>query len=242
MSASNQSNKDQEEFAYTTDAVTAILSAADCPKKFRDYIDCLIGIASNNVEFDATDKQIEEHRKSIKTSGVKGKKQYWARDKRRDLLTWQKENHFIFLDFEKSDYDPKLGRRGASHFKLYLVDYVQRVIAEAKKKKPFWNLDRVQAIKIAAKELIDELRAQPKVEPEDDYINPPDIVLQKLRSAKTNIAEAIRLLKKYDFQIYKENEAEVSSIEKLLNEIRERGFAELEDMKIFSGIKREPKP
>jgi hypothetical protein len=242
MSTSNQSNKDQEEFAYTTEAVTAILSAADFPKTLRDYIDCLIGIAGKDVEFDATDLQIEKRRKSIKSSGVKGKKEYWARDRRRSLLKWQRENHFLFLEYKQGDYIKKLGKRAPAHFKLYLVAYVQRVIAEAKKKKLFWNLDKLQSIKFAAKELIDELRAQPKVEPEDDYINPPDIVLQKLRSAKTNIAEAIRLLKKYDFQIYKENEAEVISIEKLLNEIRRRGFAELEDMKIFSGIKRESKP
>jgi hypothetical protein len=97
MSASDENNKEQaEKFAFTTDAVTYILSAAGCPNKFRDYIDCLIGIADGNVEFDASDKQIERRRKVKKSSGRKGFKEYWARDKRRDLLKWQKENDLKF--------------------------------------------------------------------------------------------------------------------------------------------------
>src|SRR4051812_31157114 len=97
MSVTDDDNKEQsEKFAFTTDAVTYILSAAGCPNKFRDYIDCLIGLADGNVEFDATDKQIEGHRKVKKSSSQKAQKQYWARDKRRDLLEWQKDNDWFY--------------------------------------------------------------------------------------------------------------------------------------------------
>ncbi|HEX3560728.1 MAG TPA: hypothetical protein VHU19_16100 [Pyrinomonadaceae bacterium] len=244
MPESNENdNKEQaEEFAYTTNVVTYILSAAHCPVKFRDYIDCLIGIAGKEIEFSTTDKQIESRRKVFRSNTNKGVNRYWARDKRRDLLKWQKENNLVLLDYKEGKYNSKLNRRAPSVYKLYLVEYVQRVIAEAKKNKLFWDSDRVMAIKMAAQRLIDELRARPKEEPEKDYIDPPAEVLRKLRTAKTHIEEAIRLLKKYDFQIYKEDEPLVASIEKLLSKIRERGFAELEDMKIFSGIEREPKP
>jgi hypothetical protein len=63
-----------------------------------------------------------------------------------------------------------------------------------------------------------------------------------LRSAKTNITNALRLLEKYDFELYEDDEVLVTSIEQLLLKIKKRGFADLLDVKIFSGIKRDDKP
>src|SRR5947209_5813729 len=133
VSDENDNKEQVEEFAETTGAVTYILSTAGCPVKFRDYLDCLIGIAGKNIEFRTTDKQIESQRKVYKSGKSKSANKYWARDKRRDSLEWQKENDLVFLGYKEGDYDSKLKKREPSYYKLYLVDYVQRVIAEAKK-------------------------------------------------------------------------------------------------------------
>lgn len=244
MIGSDEENDQEqsEEFAYTTNAVTYILSAARCPTKFRDYIDCLIGIANGKIEFDATDKQIESRRKVVKSRGGKGVKEYWARDRRRGLLKWQKENDFYLLEYKEGDYDKKLNRRGPSHFKLYLVEYVQQVIAEAKKNKLFWDSDRAMAIKQAASKLVNELKAQTPEEEEDSYIDVHTEVIRKLKSAKTNIANALGYLEKYEFELSDYDEPLVTSIENLLAKIRKRGFAEFWDTKIITGVKRDDKP
>jgi hypothetical protein len=229
-----------EEFALTTNAVTYILSAAGCRASYRDYIDCLIGFANGRVEFDATDEQILKLRKV--TNPNTGGNVYWARDKRRSLLEWQKANDLFLLNYDKGQFDRKLKRRGPSHYTFHLIDYIKQVIANAQTAKLLWRSDRTLAIKYAATKLVDELRTRPKDDPEKEYTDPPTEVLRKLNSAKTNIANALRLLEKYDFELSKDDEALVTSIEQLLAKIRKRGFADLLDMKIFAGIEKEPKP
>jgi hypothetical protein len=243
MSESDDDNREQaEEFAYTTQAVTSILSAADCPKTFRDYIDCLIGIAGGNIEFDTTDEQIERRKKAIKPSKLKGKKEYWARDRRRDLLKWQEENNWTLLEYKESKYDSKLKRRPPSHFKLYLVGYVQQVVTRAKQNKNLWDIDWTLSIKESAQRLVDELRVRPKVEPEKKYIDLQVEVHRKISSARTNLDEAVRLLEKHDFELTTNEEILVTSIEQLIAKVRERGFVDPMDMKIMLGVEREPKP
>lgn len=239
----DKDNKEQaEEFAFTTDAVTYILLAAGCPNKFRDYIDCLIGLAGNKVEFDTTDKEIERHRKILKLSNSRNVKAYWARDRRRDLLKWQKDTDFKLLDIKRGKYDSPTKTTLPSHYKFYLIEYVQQVIANAKKDTD-WEDNKALALNQAAQELINNLRVQPKDKPEEvSYINPHNEVVRILRTVETHLAEAVRLQKRYDFGLYKDNEALVNSIEDSLSIIRKKGFVDLLDMKIFSGIKRPTKP
>lgn len=240
MPESDDDNIEQaEEFAYSTQAVTSILSAAGFPKPFRDYVDCLIGMAGGNVEFDATDELIERRRKAIKPISLQGKKEYWARDRRRGVLKWQKENDLIFLEYKESKYDSKLKRRPPSHFKLYLVEYVQRVITRAKKNNNLWDIDHTLSIKEAAQRLVDELRARPKVvDSEKNYIDPRTEVLRKLNNAKTLLASALGLLEKHDFELIEDDEALVTSIEQFIAKVRERGFVNPLDMKIITGVER----
>jgi hypothetical protein len=239
---SQVTKNDAEEFAHTTNAVTYILSAAGCPTKFRDYIDCLIGIAEGKTDFIATDKQITSKRKVAKTTDPNATNKDWARDKRRDLLKWQKENELYFLDYKEGIYNKKVNRKGPSHFRLHLVDYVQQVVAEAKKKKFLWKINPTTAIQQAAQEFINVLRTQPVKEQETNFLDPRTEVLRKMNGAKTMLENAKQLLEKYNFELSKDDELLVTSLEQILKKIKDRGFVDLWDMKIFSGIEKEEKP
>ena len=52
------------------------------------------------------------------------------------------------------------------------------------------------------------------------------------------MASAVQLLEKYEFELSKDDEALITSIEESIAKIRKRGFVDWLDMKIFTGIER----
>jgi hypothetical protein len=231
---------DSKDFSFTTEAINQILVEANCPNKFRQYIDCLVGVANKSFEFEASDLDIAKRARGRIDGTTKHADKGWARDKRRDLLEWQAMGNLKLIDYEPSDYDSKMGLRPKSLYKFHLLTYAEQVVNNAQKDTNSWNRDNSIAIQRAAQELVKEVLGQQVNTPKGPkYIDPPTEVKAKIRTARTNLQEAVRMLKKYDFKLMRDDEILVGEIEALIEKIKDRGYVDdILDVKIFTNIRK----
>ena len=231
------------DYSDITAAMNQILVKANCPDKFRPFIYCLAGMADNNYKLQASDTNIATYaRGRIKGGGVHADKG-WARDKRRDLVDWLNEGNLKVVEIEVQDPDPVTKRRPPTIYNVHIRQYAEQVVSEAKKNKSLWMLSPASAIADAADKLVANLLGQQVNIPEDTFIDPSKEVLVYLKTASTNLFKAANMLKKYNFQLMREDEKHLRIIEKYIKSIRDRGFVDDPmDAYIFSGIKRDKKP
>lgn len=240
MPDSNEKGNFDEDFSFTTEAINQILVEANCPNKFRQYIDCLVGVANRKFEFEASDSELAKRARGRIGGTNKHADKGWARDKRRDLLDWQDEGNLKLIDFFLRDYDPKTKSRPKSLYHFHLLKYAEQVVEEARKDTISWNHNNSTAIQQAAQKLVYQvLGRQVNVPKGKKYIDPSREVVTKIKTAGTNLKEAVRLLKKYDFQLMREDEALVKAIEASIEKIKNRGYVDdISDAVIFSGIEK----
>jgi hypothetical protein len=244
MSDRNDKEKLVEDYSYATEAINQILVAANCPNRFRQYIDCLVGVANGNIEFEASDPMVAKRARGRLDGANKHANKEWAKDKRTELLKWQDKGNLKLFEHEVRDYDKSTRTRPPSKYRLHLLRYAEQVITKAQRNDNLWRVNRSKAIEVEAEHLVNEVLGRQVSTPKNKkYIDPPSEVKIKIKSAKTNLEEAVKILKKYDFSLIREDEQLVETIEKLIRAIRDRGFIDdILDTKIFHGIEREPKP
>lgn len=230
-----------EEYAYTTAAINNIFVMAGCPNKFRQYIDCLIGLADKAIKFEASDKQVSTFARGRAAGGTIHAEKGWAKEKRTDLMKWQDEGNLEIVKVEVQPYDSTLRMRPPTKYTLNILEYAEQVVGKAKNTSE-WGNSPLRAIYYAAEELVRDLTGRPVNTPKEQYIDPPSEVKISLRTARTNLKKAAEMLKKYDFQLMREDEKLVEEVEKYIKRIRDRGFVDdMWEAKVFFGIKK-PKP
>lgn len=238
MSEMDEKDLRAEEHSYATDATSYILLAAGCPTKFRTFIDCLIGIADGNVEFEASDQEIAARAKGNKNSSSKSASKGWARDRRRDLNKWQKENQFNIFNFIPGGRDEHTDTYIKTQYELYIIDYIKQVIADARANAYLWQSNKHKAIKLAAENFVRQLQSQvyTPTNPSRYKGDPYHVSRTRLRTAKTYIKQALDILQRFDISLPRDDEAEINEIESLLDEIKKRGFVDdFFDLYYFDG-------
>jgi hypothetical protein len=238
MSDSNaKEGKYGEGYSLITETINYILLAADCPQKFRTYIDCLIGIGNEKIKFDASDSEVARQAKGIGANVGKGASKGWARDRRRDLMKWQEEKNILLVKIVPGKRDSGSQEYTKSSFTLHLLEYAKQVISEANDKKIPKYGNRSTVLRQTANDLVDKLRSQPINAKNLSYFDPPTEVLKNLRSARTNLEKATRLLNKYKFKLKKSDKELIQEIEKYIASIKDRGYVEnILDSIIFDSI------
>jgi hypothetical protein len=236
---SSTKNKD-EDYAYTTAAINHLLVKANCPDKFRPYIFSLIGLANKTIEFEASDKQIATFARGRVEGGNVHADKGWARDKRRELVTWQDEGNLEIVKVEVRDYDSKTRRRPPTKYTLNILEYAEQVVAQARQHKLLWSGNHSMAIQFAAEHVVTNLLGQQVNTPKDKFIDPPSEVVAMLKTARRNLLKAGKMLKKYNFQLMRWDERQLRAMDKYMKSIRDRGFVDDPlDAIIFSGIKKD---
>jgi hypothetical protein len=228
------------DYSDITEAMNQIMVKANCPDKFRPFIYCLAGMADKNYKLQASDAHISAHaRGSIKGGGAHAHKG-WARDKRRDLVKWLNEGNLNIVEIDVQDPDPVTKRRPPTIYTLHILRYAEQVLSDAKKNITLWMLSPDSAIADAAEKLVINLLGRQVNTPQDKFIDPSREVLVYLKTARTNLFKAAKMLKKHNFQLMREDEKQLRIMEKYIKSIRDRGFVD-DPMNayIFSGIKRD---
>jgi hypothetical protein len=230
------------DYSDITAAMNKIMVKVNCPDKFRAFIYCLAGMADNNYKLQTSDTNIATYaRGRIKGGGANADKG-WARDKRRDLVKWLDEGNPKVVEIEVQDPDPVTKKRPPTIYTVHILQYAEQVVSEAKKNKSVWSSSPTAAIEYAADDFVANLLGQQVNTPQDKYIDPSREVVAYLKTARTNLFKVANMLKKYNFQLMREDEKELRIIEKYIKSIRDRGFVDDPmDAYIFSGIKK-PKP
>jgi hypothetical protein len=217
--------KQGERFSYTTEVINFILKAADCPSKFRPFLDILIGMAEGRVEFEASDAEVAGR---YRGRGQMGATKQWASDKRKGLKEWQDQNGLQFVEYIHGGRDKD--KYISTSYKLYLPQYAEQVEAEARKNEIEWKENRDSAIFGAALDLIYKLQEDSRVTLKKKVSTkgfiPSHRVTQQLNTARTLLKQAEELLEKYDFKPDANDKEIVEDIDKSITSIKERGFVE----------------
>jgi hypothetical protein len=204
--------------------INQILAAADCPEKFRGYIDCLVGLSKGKYEFEAKDEDVAKHtrpdKKGIKDDSAKR----WVSRMRGELNDWQDKNGLVFIEGKPGH---KVGIMFiSSSYRLPLIKYAEQVIDEARK-DILWRSNPQQAIRNAAQDLINKLnpsRVQKSLKiKRRDYRE----VHRGLSAARTNLEKVMKYLKDndagiHDSKTYDGHVKLIDELEQLIQELRGR--------------------
>jgi hypothetical protein len=152
--------------SFGTDAISHILVAAKCPERFRSYIDCLVGLSDGKHEFEASDNEIAARVRPEADEKLlsKGATRQWVKRAYRDFEKWQVEHGFSFVECRRGYIERHTDHEGKeiviyhkSRYRLHILTYAERVVAEARRNPPAWAEDPLRAIEQAARAEVQRL-------------------------------------------------------------------------------------
>jgi hypothetical protein len=175
-----------KQFNSITDAVNLILTGVNCPIQLRAFIDALIGVAGVRKDewFEATDAIIAERlEKSPKT----------VQRARRDLIAWQQESRFTFVEI-KDNYMDSDGKRHPHRYRVHISRQAVETVQEAQDSIKWWSNPGF-ALREAAERRRDSLPDAPQRPPRCKRILDTESLVQKnLKTANTLLLDTLRRL------------------------------------------------
>jgi len=209
-----------ENLSNVTNAITQILKAVNCPTGSRDLIDGLVGVTEGKLEIRISDKDLAEKIRTDAANVKKESKEKWIQRHRNALVKWQKQSNITLVEVELGGKNWERGTFFTTKYKLHIQEYAKNVIASAQANTTLWEKDRNKAIEEAASALVATLDLKPakdlkRVDTSEDYI-------KLVKTAKTNLENALKIMKKYDSGIHGEDEDLLDEIEKLIAEMRKK--------------------
>lgn len=218
------SESQDTDLSFLTSAVTQILRATNCPNICRDFIDGLVSVSGGRIDFSISDADLAEGVQTEKKPILRKSRQKWAQRRRNIIKDWNRGLGVDFITF-------KSGKKGATatefiptSYHLPLYSYAIKVIKSAKSDAGGWNQNPNAAIENATNELMNDLGVKlvsvPLATPKTrkTYFE----ALKRIKSAKTNLEIAAKILQENDTGIYDEGEEVVEELRLLVEELEGR--------------------
>jgi len=219
-----ETNESQDtDLAYLTSAVTQILKATNCPGLCREFIDGLLSVSDGRTDFFISDAELAKGVRTDKKPVLKESHQKWAYRRRSLIKQWNKAIGVDLIKFKPGKKDPVTNEHIPTSYHLPLYSYAIQVIKLAKNDAR-WNQNPNAAIENAARELMNELGVKPvDVPPATPKTRKKyNEALKNIKSARTNLATAAKILQENDTGIYDDGEELVDELKQLVEELGNR--------------------
>jgi hypothetical protein len=143
-----------------TDAINFILVAADCPAKFRPFIDAIVGLAGDRTEwFEADDLQVGMRARVGDEKFSRVAAQKWVQRWRKEFCEWQTRKNLALVECSPGGKDTN-GINYRSRYKVNLLRLAADTVKDARDSTQ-WNRDPSSALELAAQAILEETPETP---------------------------------------------------------------------------------